>query len=149
MSLIRTYRPRRTMPTIWDQMEQMARDMARMVPWAEEAGDGHEMGIPVDIYETENEVVVKAEVPGIKKEDLEINLQDNILTIRGQTKEEEEVKEENFYRHEVRCGSFFRSIPLPSEVKQDEIKATCDNGVCTIRAPKATKEKVGKKIDIA
>ncbi len=148
MSLIRFSRPRRAIPTVWDQMEQMARDMARMVPWAEETGDGHEMGIPVDIYETDTEVVVKAEVPGIKKEDLEINFQDNNLTIRGQSKEETEVKEENYYRREVRSGSFFRSIPLPSEVKQDEIKATCDAGVCTIRAPKAVEQKVGRKIDI-
>jgi len=137
------------MPTVWDQMEHMAKEMARAIPWAEEGGDGHQMGIPVDVYETDTEVVVKAEVPGIKKEDLEINLQDNTLTIRGHTREETETKEDNYYRHEVRCGSFFRAIPLPSEVKQDEIKATCDSGVCTIRAPKkAVEEKVGRKIDV-
>lgn len=148
MSLIRWYRPRRGTPTVWDQMEQVARDMARMVPWSEDSGDVHPLGIPIDVYETDTEVVVKAEVPGVKKEDLEINLQDNTLTIRGQTKEETEVKEENYYRREVRTGSFFRSVPLPSEVKQDEIKATCDEGVCTIRAPKAVEQKIGRKIDI-
>lgn len=147
MSLIRWYRPRRV-PAIWDQMEQMARDMARIVPWTEEAADGGHLGIPVDVYETDTEVVIKAEVPGIKKEDLEINLQDNTLAIRGQSKEETEVKEEGYYRREIRSGSFFRAIPLPAEVKQEGIKATCDNGVCTIRAPKALEEKVGRKIDI-
>lgn len=146
MSLIRWYRPRNT-AQIWDQMEQMARDMNRLMPWSEH-GDGEQLGIPVDVYETDTEVVVKAEVPGIKKEDLEVNLQDNTLTIRGQTREESETKEEGYYRKELRTGSFFRSIPLPSEVKQDEIKASCENGVCTIRAPKAVEEKVGRKIDI-
>lgn len=147
MSLIRWYRPRR-LPMVWDQMEQMARDMARMVPWAEEGGEGHPLGIPVDVYETETEVVVKAEVPGIRKEDLEINLQEGNLTIRGQSREETEVKEEGYYRREIRTGSFFRSVPLPAEVKQEEITATCDSGVCTVRAPKALEEKVGRKIEI-
>jgi len=147
MSLIRWYRPRQ-MANVWDQMEQVARDMNRLMPWSEEAGDGQQMGIPLDVYETDTEVVVKAEVPGIKKEDIEINFQDNMLTIRGQSKEESEVKEEGYYRKELRTGSFYRAVRLPAEVKQDEIKATCDNGVCTIRAPKAVEEKVGRKIDI-
>lgn len=147
MSLIRWHRPR-GLPNVWDQMEHIAREMARMVPWVEETGDGQQMGIPVDVYETDTEVVVKAEVPGIKKEDIEINVQENNLTIRGQTKEESEVKEEGYYRRELRTGSFFRSIPLPAEVKQDAIKATCDNGVCTIRAPKAVEQKISRKVQI-
>ena len=66
MSLIRWYRPR-NLPTVWDHMESMARDMARLMPWTEET-EPRALGIPVDIYETETEVVVKAEVPGVKKE---------------------------------------------------------------------------------
>lgn len=147
MSLIRRYRPGGRTPTVWDQMEQMAREMSRLIPWSEE-GDGQQMGIPVNVYEDENEVVIKAEMPGIKKEDIEINLRDNILTIRGQTKQEEEVKEEGYYRKELREGSFYRAVSLPAEVRQDEIKATCENGVCTIRAPKAKEEKVGKKVEV-
>lgn len=147
MSLIRWYRPGRRVPAMWDQMEQMAREMSRFMPWTEE-NDANPLGIPVDVYETEDEVVVKAEVPGIKKEDLEINLQDNILTIRGQTTQEEEVREEGYYRKELRTGSFYRAIQLPSEVKQDAITATCDNGVCTVKAPKAKEEKIGKKIEV-
>jgi HSP20 family protein len=147
MSLIRWYRPGRRMPTVWDQMEHVAREMQRYMPWAEE-GEGQQMGIPVDVYENDDEVVVKAEMPGIKKEDIEVNLQDNVLTIRGQTKCEEEVKEEGYYRKELRTGSFYRAITLPSEVKADEITATCDNGVCTIKAPKAKEAKVGKKIEV-
>lgn len=147
MSLIRWYRPGRRMPTVWDQMEHMAREMTRLMPWTEE-GEAQQLGIPVDVYETDEEVIVKAEVPGIKKEDLEINLQENTLTIRGQSKEETEVQEEGYYRRELRTGSFYRAIPLPAEVKSEEIKATCDNGVCTIRAPKALEAKVGRKISV-
>jgi len=132
---------------MWDQMEHMAREMSRLIPWNEDA-EGQQMGIPVDVYENDDEVVVKAEVPGIKKEDIEISLQDNILTIRGQTTQEEEVKEEGYYRKELRQGTFFRAVTLPAEVKQEAITATCDNGVCTIRAPKAKEEKVGKKIEV-
>lgn len=147
MSLIRWYRPGRRMPTVWDQMEHMAREMTRLMPWTEE-GEAQQLGIPVDVYETGEEVIVKAEVPGIKKEDLEINLQDNVLTIRGQTKQEEEVKEEGYYRKELRTGSFYRAVTLPAEVKQDGITASCENGVCTIKAPKAKEERIGKKIEV-
>ncbi len=146
MSLIRWYRTR-NMPAMWDQMEQMAREMSRMMPWQGE-GEDRPFGIPVNVYETENEVVVKAELPGAKKEDLDINLQDNTLTIKGQTHEETEVKEENFYRRELRTGSFFRAVPLPVEVKSEELKASYENGVLTVTAPKALEEKVGRKIEI-
>jgi len=147
MSLVRWYRPVRRIPTVWDQMEQMARDMARFAPWHDDAEAG-QLGIPVDVYENDDEVIVKAEVPGIKKEDLEINLQDNVLTIRGQTKQEEEIREEGYYRRELRQGSFYRAVSLPAEVKADEITATCADGVCTIKAPKAKEEKIGKRIDV-
>lgn len=146
MSLMRWYRPRR-LPTVFDQMEQMAREMSRLMPWTEE-GEEHPLGIPVDVYETDSEVVVKAEVPGIKKEDLDINLQENTLTIRGQSTQESEVQDDSYYRKEIRTGSFFRAISLPAEVKADEVTATYDNGVCTIRAPKAKEEKIGRKVEI-
>jgi len=135
------------MPAVWDQMEQVAREMSRLVPWGDE-GEGHAMGIPVDLYEDDNEVVIKAEMPGIKKEDIQIDLQDNTLTVRGQTKQEQDVNEGGYYRRELRQGSFYRAVALPSEVKQDEVKATCEDGVCTIRLPKAKEEKVGKKIEV-
>ena len=146
MSMMRFYRPRRV-PAVFDQMEQMAREMSRLMPWAAE-GDDTALGIPVDVYETEEEVVVKASVPGIKKEDLEINLQENTLTISGQSSEETEVTEEGYYRKEIRSGSFFRAINLPVEVRADEVSATCDQGVCVIRAPKVKDEKTGRKVEV-
>lgn len=146
MSLIRWYRPRHV-PAVWDQMEQIAREMTRLMPWQEEGGD-RPFGIPVNVYETDTEVVVQAEIPGAKKEDLDINLQDNTLTIKAQTRDEVEVKEDSYYRRELRTGSFFRAVPLPVEVKSEELKATYDNGVLTVKAPKALEEKVGRKITV-
>jgi len=128
-------------------METLGREMSRLMPWAE-SSEG-QLGIPVDVYETDDEVVVKAEVPGIKKEDLEINLQDSTLTIRGHTQDEQEIKEESFYRHEVRCGSFYRAVALPSEVKRDKVKASCEEGVCTIHLPKAKGAQAGTKVAIS
>ena len=146
MSLIRWYR-RRPMPSVWDQMEHVAREMSHLVPWGgdEEAAT---LGIPVDLYETDQEVVVMAEVPGVKKEDLEVSIQENTLTIRGQTRREEEAKEDGYYRRELRTGSFFRSVPLPVEVKAEELTAKQENGVLTVRAPKAAEEKVGRKVAV-
>lgn len=146
MSLIRWYRTR-SLPTLWDQMEQMAREMSRMIPWPEE-GEDRPFGIPVNVYETDEEVVVKAELPGVKKEDLDVNIQDNTLTIKAQTREESEVKEESYYRRELRTGSFFRAVPLPVEVKEDNLKASYENGVLTVTAPKAVEKKVGRKIEV-
>ncbi|NPV47757.1 MAG: Hsp20/alpha crystallin family protein [Armatimonadetes bacterium] len=146
MSLIRWYRTR-NLPTVWDQMEQMAREMSRLIPWQEE-GEDRPFGIPVNVYETDKEVVVKAELPGVKKEDLDVNIQDNTLTIRAQTREESEVKEESYYRRELRTGSFFRAVPLPVEVKEEELKASYENGVLTVTAPKAVEKKVGRKVEI-
>ena len=93
-------------------------------------------------------VARKAQVPGVKKEDVQVSIQDNALTIRGQTRHEEEVKEEGYYRKELRTGNFFRSITLPVEVKQDEMSAKYESGVLTVRAPKAVEEKVGHKVEV-
>jgi len=147
MSLVRRFGPSWRLPTLWDQMDQLMREMTRLIPWAEESGEPQTLGIPVDVYETDTEVVVKAELPGIKKEDIEINLQDNVLSIRAQSKEEQEVKEDKYYRREIRYGNFYRALSLPSEVDAEKVEATFENGVCTIRAPKV-KEKVGRKIEV-
>ncbi len=135
MSLIRWYRTR-NLPTVWDQMEQMAREMSRLIPWQEE-GEDRPFGIPVNVYETDKEVVVKAELPGVKKEDLDVNIQDNTLTIRAQTREESEVKEESYLRRERRMGSFSRTITLPVEVNPEKARAHYRHGLLEIHLPKS------------
>jgi HSP20 family protein len=103
-----------------------------------------------DIYEDEGAVVVKAELPGMKKEDIEVNLAGDTLTIKGEKKEDKEVKEDDYYRRERTYGSFLRSLALPCEVKSGEIKASFKDGVLEIRLPKteeAKKKSIAVKID--
>lgn len=90
----------------------------------------------VDIFETENELVLSAEVPGINEKDIEIKIEDNTLTLRGERKFEKETKEENYHRIERAYGSFLRSFSLPLYINQDNIKAEHLNGVLKIIMPK-------------
>jgi len=95
----------------------------------------------VDIYEKDNKLVIEAEIPGAKKEDVEVKIKDNSVVIRGEVKKEEEEKEKTYYRAERFHGVFERVIPLPVEVKVDEAKASFENGVLKIEIPKAVEEK--------
>jgi len=91
----------------------------------------------LDMYETENDLVVKASLPGVKPEDIDINVTGDLLTIKAEVKEEKEVKEENYFRRERRFGTFCRSVTLPIEVDVDKAKAEYENGVLTLTFPKA------------
>ena len=90
----------------------------------------------VDIYESENELTLTAEVPGIEDKDIEIKIENSTLAIQGERKFEKETKEENYHRIERSYGSFFRSFTLPRNVDQDKIKAEYDTGVLRISMPK-------------
>jgi HSP20 family protein len=91
----------------------------------------------VEISETDAEVVVKAELPGIDPKHVEVNVTGDTLTIKGEAKAEQEEKRRNYYRRELRYGAFQRAIALPIEVKGDEAKATFRHGILEIRVPKA------------
>lgn len=101
-----------------------------------------------DIYETDKEVVVKANLPGVSKDNVEVVVTEDAVTIKGEAKEESEVKEKNYYRKELSYGAFQRVIPLPVPVKSDEAKATFKDGILEIRAPKQEVSPKGKKINI-
>ena len=104
----------------------------------------------VDLYEEKDEIVVKAELPGMEKDNIEVNLSDNRLTIKGEKKQEEEVKKEGYYRSERSYGSFVRSLELPREVQTDKVKAAFKNGILEIRLPKteeAKKKETRVKVD--
>jgi HSP20 family protein len=90
----------------------------------------------VDIYETEQALVLTAEVPGIVDKNIEIKLEDNTLTLKGDRKFEKETEEENYHRIERAYGSFYRSFSLPSHIDQDKIEAEHENGVLKITMPK-------------
>ncbi len=97
--------------------------------------------LAVDVYETKEDVVVKAALPGIAPEQVEVTITGDTLTIRGETKEESEVKEENYLRKERRFGSFHRTVTLPSGLKSDKADASFENGVLTLKIPKAEETK--------
>src|SRR5215469_12357311 len=90
----------------------------------------------VDIYEDEHKIVLKLEVPGMKQEDLDIRLENNTLTVRGERKFEKEEKEENFHRIERRYGSFYRAFTVPNTINTDAVKADYDAGVLRIELAK-------------
>jgi HSP20 family protein len=96
---------------------------------------------PVDIYEDEHKVVLKLEVPGMKQDDFDIQVENNTLTIRGERKFEKEEKEENFHRIERRYGSFFRSFTVPNTVNTENVHASYDAGVLRIELEKRPEAK--------
>jgi HSP20 family protein len=91
----------------------------------------------VDIFESNGDVVLKAELPGIKKEDLEVTLNDGSITISGEKKKESELKRKDYYKWESSYGSFCRSFALPAEVQGDKVKSTYKDGVLEVRMPKS------------
>ncbi|MGI9175710.1 MAG: Hsp20/alpha crystallin family protein [Rhodothermales bacterium] len=95
----------------------------------------------VDLAETENGYVIHLDVPGMSKEDLDINFHENVLTVRGERKAQETDEQHNYVRVERSHGSFFRSFTLPKAIKHDEIEANYQDGVLTIRVPKAEESK--------
>jgi HSP20 family protein len=102
----------------------------------------------VDVYEHNGDVVIEAELPGVKREDVDVSLQDSTLTIRGEMKREEERKEEGYLRRERHYGRFVRSVPLPTLVKADQAKAKFQEGVLRVTLPKAEEEAKGQKIKV-
>jgi len=100
----------------------------------------------IDISDDEKNIYVGAEIPGIKKEDMKITLQDNILTITGEKKKEKEEKDKkNFFRSERVYGSFTRSFTLPEDIDPDSVDAKFDNGILNIRISKSHPKKVNEK----
>ncbi len=101
----------------------------------------------VDVAERENDLVVKVELPGVSKDEVKITLQDNMLSIRGEKKQEKEAKDANFHRVERTYGSFQRTFTLPAPVKADKVDASYKDGILTITLPKAEEAKA-KQIEV-
>jgi len=93
--------------------------------------------LAVDMFETDEAVVIKAAVPGVNPQDIEITVQGDTLNIKGESKAEEQVERENYYYREVRYGSFSRALSLPAGVDTDKAEASFENGVLTLTLPKA------------
>ena len=150
-----------TVVTRWDPFRELNALQSRMNRLFEEQqyGRGSQEELttgafvpPVDIYEDEHGIQVKLEVPGIDEKDLNIKVENNILSVSGERKFENEQKEENFHRIERRYGSFARSFTLPNTVDTEKITAEYDNGVLNIHLakreeakPKQIKVGIGQK----
>jgi len=103
----------------------------------------------VDMVDKKDEIVVKAEVPGVEKDDMNISLTENTLTIKGETKKEKETKEEDYYYSERSYGSFARTLTLPEKVQTDQVKANFKNGILEIHLPKSPEAKPKEiKVDV-
>ena len=134
--------------TRWDPFRELASLQNRVNSLFQDYGRGQDeltttsSFVPaVDVYEDEHKVVLKLEVPGINQEDLDIRVENNTLTVRGERKFEKEEKEENFHRIERRYGSFARSFSLPNTVNTDNIQANYENGILKIELEKRAEAK--------
>lgn len=121
------------------ELEDMRRRMERML---EELGDGRSRTwtLAIDLVERDDRYVLRADVPGIKPEDVRIEVDDDVLTVSAEHEESEEERQDSYVRRERRHGSFTRSITLPKGVGADDIEATCKDGVLEVSFPKPTDE---------
>ena len=111
--------------------------------------DGEVAEPALDLYEDDNEIVVKAEMPGMTKDDIQISFADNVLTISGEKKQEDEDRDKDYYRSERVYGAFMRRVVLPTEVNPQNARALFKNGVLEIRLPKSESAKKKEiKVDV-
>jgi len=135
------------MLTRWDPFQEMVNLRRTVDRLFDNVNTDHEWskpvmwGLAVDVVENKDDFIVKASVPGINPDDLDVSYADDTLTIRGEIKSENEVKENQYHLRERRFGSFARSISLPTKIKGDAIEASYQNGVLSLRLPKAEEVK--------
>ena len=135
MNLVR-WEPVQEMVTLRQAMDRMF-DHDYFRPFWLSTEPGANLVPAIDMYETDNEMVVKAAIPGVEAKDLDINITGDTLSIKGETKSEKEEKKENYYYQECRYGTFTRSITLPAGVETDKSEANLENGILTLTLPKA------------
>jgi HSP20 family protein len=114
--------------------------------WLEEA-ETEEGQLTIDVYQTDQDVVIKSTIAGVKPEDIDISINNDMVTIRGKRTKDEQISAENYYYQELYWGMFSRSVILPVEVDPDKTKATIKNGILTVKLPKSEKTKI-KKINV-
>jgi len=139
MNLVR-WEPFNELVTLRQAMDRLFEDSFVRLP---HPGDGNEgLFTPaVDIYDTPEKIGVKASMPGVKPEDIDISIDQDNLVIKGETRYEQEIKDEKYVRRECHYGTFARSIALPAGLKIDKAEATMNNGVLTLEIPKAEEVK--------
>ena len=136
---------------LWSPMDHLFRDLADMtrmidvpnVPVLFKGGEPK-----VDIIQNETEIIIKADVPGAKKEDINVNVTEDTVTIRGEVRSDYEEKKDDYFHSERFFGTYSRTLPLPALVTNDKATAKFEDGVLTITIPKATKPEKGHVVDI-
>jgi len=136
MSAITLWRPRRELLSLGESLDRFFDDWF-VGPRAVWAMPSLSSVFPMDVYREDGNLVIKAEIPGVTSDELDISVKDNVLTISGETRAEEEVKEEDYIRRERRYGSFSRSMALPIEAEGDKAEAAFEDGVLTVTIPVA------------
>ncbi len=145
MALVK-YNPLRELRTMQDQMNRLLNLSWNHDLPSEDINEG--LWQPaVDIYETADSIIIKAELPDVDQKDIEVRIEDATLILKGERKHEDEVKKENYHRIERYFGSFQRSFSLPTTINQEKVVASCDKGVLTITLPKKEETKP-KQINI-
>lgn len=133
MANIVRFEPMREMVRMSDAMDRLFDNL-----YGHNWRDGDLFDVPaVDMFQTENEVVVKASLPGMKADDIQISVVSDVLTMKGEMRVEQDVKEAAYHIRERRSGSFTRSIQLPAPVQADKARAEFEDGVLTLTLPKA------------
>jgi HSP20 family protein len=130
----------------FNELRAMQEQMNRLLDlaWSKEQGEEMREGAwqpLVDIYEDAEAVIIKAELPGMQQEDIDVKIENNTLVLRGERKHDHEIQKENYHRIERLYGAFQRSFSLPHTVDQEKVKASCDKGVLTITLPKKEETK--------
>ena len=146
MTNITRWEPYRELATMRQMLDRFFEDdFARFPSLWERRPEA--MSLALDVAEKEDAFIVKASVPGVPAEDVEVTLTDNVLTIKGEMRADKEINEENYHLRERRFGSFVRSVTLPTAIDADKIEAVNENGVLTLTLPKAEAVKP-KKIEV-
>lgn len=143
-----TYREQTIQPQASPADDYAVEPTTQTAPAEEESWAGDSEGqLTIDVYQTDNDIVIKSTIAGVKPEDLDVSINNDMVTIRGDRKNEEKIENENYYYQECYWGTFSRSVILPVEVLADKAEATMKNGILTIRLPKADTTK-SKKIQV-
>ena len=137
MAIVR-WTPARELLTLRDQMDRLMGEFVNPTTWQVRSGwDGAVATFPMDVYQSDKEYVVKATLPGVKTDDLDVSIVGETLTIKATVQPEKDVKEESWLLRETQYTAFSRTVTLPSEVQADKVDATLESGILTLRIPKA------------
>lgn len=147
--MLTSFEPFRDLATLQDRIDRLfGEDLERLRPWTREAIEGTAWSPAVDIVETENDIVLRADLPGVDPKDVDIQVENGTLTLKGERKFESDVKEDDYRRVERVYGSFLRSFALPPTVDAEKVKAEYRNGVLELKLPKRPEAKP-KQIKVA